>query len=62
MARIVTAGDAKFKEMIPYSVAKAEALGYEVDVYDLGGLGFGRPLSADALDVSVHSNGFVRFG
>ena len=59
MARIVTAGNEKFKEMIPYSVAKAEALGYEVDVYDLGGLGFGRTLSIPTSDVAVHSNGFV---
>jgi len=59
MARIVTAGNEKFKEMIPYSVAKAEALGYEVDVYDLGELGFGRTLSTEALDVSVLPSGFI---
>ncbi len=52
MARIVTAGDAKFKEMIPYSVAKAEALGYEVDVYDLGGLGMGIPLPTPQADTA----------
>lgn len=40
---VVLAGDKNFKPYVEQGKRKTEALGYPVDVYDLGGLGFGTP-------------------
>jgi len=55
VGRIVTAGDATFKPFVMQTMAKAKALGYRVNVYDLGGLGFGEPLSTDPSDLKKDS-------
>lgn len=41
--RIVTAGDYKFRDMICTTAHQARVCGYEIDIYNLGGLGFGIP-------------------
>lgn len=40
---VVLAGDKNFRPYVEQGKRKTEALGYPVDVYDLGGLGFGTP-------------------
>lgn len=40
---VVLAGDKNFKPYVEQGKRKTESLGYQVDVYDLGGLGFGTP-------------------
>lgn len=42
----VIAGDKNFINFVTKSVEHSKKLGYETHVYDLGGLGFGKPFSA----------------
>ncbi len=53
---IVTAGDWRYKASIEQSVAAARKFGYEISVYDLGGLGRGIPFTID--DQSFKTNGY----
>lgn len=56
---VVTAGDAKFRDHVERSKAKAEALGCNVIVYDLGGLGFGKSLETPPEDLRKQGHGFI---
>lgn len=44
---VLTAGDDRFREMILASQRQTEACGYKFEVFDLGGLGFGRNYTFD---------------
>lgn len=39
---IVTGGNQKFRKIIAHSMSQCEKLGYQIEVYDLLGLGFGK--------------------
>ena len=41
--KIITAGDATYKELVAGAVAMNKKVGYDTLVYDIGGLGFGKP-------------------
>ena len=41
--KIITAGDGNYAEMVRGAVAMNKRVGYETLVYDIGGLGFGKP-------------------
>lgn len=45
--KIVTAADRRMRRFASSCVKSAERLGYSVIVYDLGGLGFGKPFEMD---------------
>jgi hypothetical protein len=53
---ILTAGNYRFKDMIRTSVGQAEKFGYMTAVYDLGGLGFGKPFVIK--NTSFHEKGY----
>jgi hypothetical protein len=53
--RLITAGNAKFSNFIAKSVEKARLLGYQYQVYDLGGLWFGKNMFIE--DESFHKHG-----
>lgn len=44
---ILTAGDRKFKSLVQTSWNQTKKFGYSMFVYDLGGLGFGKPMTID---------------
>lgn len=50
MIKIVIAGDKNFAAYVTKGKETTEALGYEVLVYDLGGLGYGKPFSGRVSD------------
>lgn len=41
--KIITAADANYKELVTGAIAMNKKCGYETLVYDIGGLGFGKP-------------------
>jgi hypothetical protein len=47
---VVLAGDRNFKPYVEQGKRRTEALGYPVDIYDLGGLGFGTPFVGKVSD------------
>jgi len=55
---IVTAGCKRFRKLINYSVKQAEKYDYEMQIYDLGDLGFGKPF--EVLNSSFKDNGFYK--
>lgn len=48
---VVLAGDINYRPYVEKGKKTTEALGYPVDVYDLGGLGFGTPFEGKVSDV-----------
>ena len=56
---IVTAGNHKFQEHIERSKEAAERFGCNVVVYDLGGMGFGKPLETPEEDLKKRGHGFI---
>jgi len=54
--KILTAGNFKFKTMLETNIKQARKYGYESIVYDLGGLGFGKPFEID--NKSFHEKGY----
>lgn len=56
MIKIVIAGDKNFKDYVRKGKKTTETLGYEVLVYDLGGLGYGKPFQGrvgDAVNAKI---------
>jgi len=53
---ILTAGNYRFKRMVKTSVKQAKKFGYNPVVYDLGGLGFGKPFFVS--DPSFREKGY----
>jgi hypothetical protein len=56
---IVTAGNHKFREHVSRSKEAAEGFGCNVVVYDLGDLGFGKPIETPEEDLKKQSHGFI---
>ncbi len=50
MIKVVIAGDKNFEAYVKKGTETTEALGYEVLVYDLGGLGYGKPFTGRVSD------------
>jgi hypothetical protein len=50
MIKVVIAGDKNFEPYVRKGKETTEALGYEVLVYDLGGLGYGKPFNGRVSD------------
>lgn len=56
MIKVVIAGDKNFSAYVKKGKETTESLGYEVLVYDLGGLGFGKPFEgrvSDAVNAKI---------
>jgi len=53
---ILTAGNSRFKKMIKTSIKQSKKLGYTPSVYDLGGLGFGKPFGVE--NALFHEKGY----
>jgi len=47
---VITAANEKFKDMAEMCMRASEDLGYDTVVYDLGGLGFGKPFNGRVFD------------
>lgn len=58
MITVILGADHKYRDFARYAVMKAEALGYNVICYDLGGLGFGVPFEVPP-DTLVHKKGVL---
>jgi hypothetical protein len=56
--RLITAANARFKDMVTDWIAKVTTLGYAYQVYDLGGLNIGTPMTE--VDANFHSLGYYR--
>lgn len=56
---IVTAGNHKFRDHVSRSKEAAEGFGCNVEVYDLGDLGFGKPMETAEEDLKKQSHGFI---
>lgn len=56
---IVTAGNHKFREHVSRSRDIAEGFGCKVVVYDLGDLGFGKPVETSEDDLKKQGHGFI---
>lgn len=56
---IVTAGNHKFREHVSRSRDAAEGFGHKVVVYDLGDLGFGKPVETSEDDLKKQGHGFI---
>jgi hypothetical protein len=55
---VITAADANFKEMVDIAHRSAKDVGYKTIVYDLGGLGYGKPFNgrvSDAIGAKIPS-------
>jgi hypothetical protein len=50
MIKVVIAGDKNFEAYVKKGADTTQALGYEVLVYDLGGLGYGKPFTGRVSD------------
>jgi len=53
MIKIAMAADGKFKDMVRFSLEMIHKLGYQEIVYDLGGLGYGKPFTIDPTDIAI---------
>ncbi len=56
---IVTAGNHKFRDHVSRSKTAAEGFGCGVAIYDLGGLGFGKPFDTPEYDLKKQGHGFI---
>lgn len=52
MIKVVIAGDKNFEPYVKKGIDTTKALGYEVLVYDLGGLGYGKPFQGRVSDAA----------